>query len=84
VTVIIREERIALNASERLRLTLETTRSGTPVVRVGLICTTQGRPDAATPLFTLAVGEVWRVGEELLRFGTILAREAATHVAGKR
>ena len=84
MTVIIREERIALNVTERLRLTLEATRSGTPVVRVGLICTVAGRPDAPTPLFTLAVGEVWRVGEELLRFGTILAREAATHEAGKR
>ena len=84
MTVIMRELRVRLNATETLRLTLEPTRSGTPVVRVGLICTTPGRPDAPTPLFTLGVEELWRVGETLLRFGTILEREATAHVAGKR
>jgi len=84
LTIVIRELRVPLNASETLRLTLETTRSAGPVVRVGLCVRGRGGPERPTPVFTLAITEVRRVAAQLAAFADQLEREATTHVGGKR
>ncbi len=74
----MREHRVPLNAGETLRVTLEVTPSGRPVVRFGLVVRRAGGGDVLTPQFTLAVGDVGRVAAALAAFADRIAREAET------
>jgi hypothetical protein len=71
---------VPLTGGDQLRVTLEATPSGYPVVRVAMVVGPAGR---LTPSFTLEVGDLRTVATALGAFADSLEREAAAHTHGR-
>ncbi len=79
--MIVVEQLVPLNPTESLRMALDATRGGHPVVRLGLVVRRPGGPDTQTPHFTIEVTDVRRVAAALTAFADAALREAAAKEA---
>ena len=82
--MIVLQHVVPLHPGDSLRLTLEATKSGGPIVRVGKLVQRPGGPELPTPCFALEVADVRRLAAELATFADLLEREAGAREHAKR